>query len=36
MHLREILDVKIIRLVHGDHRDPKSDKEKAKLLVQSK
>jgi hypothetical protein len=36
MHLRDILDVKMIRLVHGDHRDPKLDREKAKLLAQSK
>jgi hypothetical protein len=34
--LRDILDVKMIRLVHGDYRDPRSDREKAKLLVQSK
>src|SRR5262249_157904 len=36
VHLRNILDAIMIRLVHGDHRDPRSQREKAKLLARSK
>src|SRR5262249_51180268 len=36
VHLRNILDAIMIRLVHGDHRDPRSQREKAKLLAWSK
>src|SRR5262245_52459609 len=36
VHLRDILDAIMIRLVHGDHRDPRSQRQKAKLLARSK
>jgi hypothetical protein len=36
VHLRNILDAMMVRLVHGNHRDPTTDQEKANLLAQGK